>query len=185
MCIYIRNRSGNEVTEIKKLVMMDTMMYVTYKNRNEVVQPLDKSKQGEDAVHCLVGTEKTDESEMLQKWKTGLKSPWDHYWFRTNQKPKKTDTKDDQRNNAKQNGMYHRKKCKRGQLSLPPILIFSHILTTTKAESVSIVAGVLVRSHLFSRHTRLAQYFFCVRQFLPALEVVGPRIGPLAIGIER
>ena len=75
ICIYIRNRSGNEVTEIKKLVMMDTMMYVTYKNRNEVVQPLDKSKQGEDAVHCLVGTEKTDESEMLQKWKTGLKSP--------------------------------------------------------------------------------------------------------------
>ena len=59
MYIYIRNRSGN----------------VTYKNRNEVVQPLDKSKQGEDAVHCLVGTEKTDESEMLQKWKTGLKSP--------------------------------------------------------------------------------------------------------------
>jgi hypothetical protein len=55
--------------------MMDTMMYVTYKNRNEVIQPLDKSKQGEDAVHCLVGTEKTDESEMLQKWKTGLKSP--------------------------------------------------------------------------------------------------------------
>ena len=74
----------------------------------------------------------------------------------------------------------YKKKCKRGQLSLPPILIFSHILTTTKAESVSIVAGVLVRSHLFSRHTRLAQYF-CVRQFLPALEVVGPRIGPLAI----
>lgn len=94
---------------------------------------------------------------------------------------KKTDTKDDQRNKAKQNGMYHKKKCKRGQLSLPPILIFSHILTTTKAESVSIVAGVLVRSHLFSRHTRLAQHFFCVRQFLPALEVVGPRIGPLAI----
>ena len=70
---------------------------------------------------------------------------------------KGTDTKDDQRNKAKQNGMYHKKKYKRGQLSLPPILICSHILTTTKAESVSIVAGVLVRSHLFSRHTRLVQ----------------------------